>query len=85
MTSTTLKQFINCRILRDGKIITEDLWVRGGKIINPEKIFFDEQIRADERIDCKNFIISPGFIDLQINGEFKICFRLLTLNPFEFT
>lgn len=66
---STLKQFINCRILRCGKLIKEDLWVRNGKIINPEKVFFDEKIQAAEQIDCKNAIISPGFIDLQINGK----------------
>lgn len=68
-SSSKLLQFFNCRILRNSAIIPEDLWVRNGKIINPEKIFFDEQNQADERIDCKNAIISPGFIDLQINGE----------------
>lgn len=68
-SSSKLLQFFNCRILRNSAIIPEDLWVRNGKIINPEKIFFDEQNQANERIDCKNAIISPGFIDLQINGE----------------
>lgn len=72
MTSASSKliQFVNCRILRDHKIIKEDLWVRNGKIVNPEKVFFDEKIQSEEKIDCKNAIIAPGFIDLQINGEF---------------
>ncbi|KAI4463780.1 n-acetylglucosamine-6-phosphate deacetylase [Holotrichia oblita] len=65
-----LKQFTNCRILRDHKIQKEDLWIRNGKIINPEKIFFDEKTIADIQIDCKNAIIAPGFIELQINGGF---------------
>lgn len=63
-----LKQFHNCRILRDGKILNEDLWVRDGKIVNPEKIFYDEKIMSDIRIDCNGALISPGYIDLQING-----------------
>ncbi len=41
-----LIKFKNCRILRDHQIIREDLWVRDGKIINPEKIFFDEKQKA---------------------------------------
>lgn len=65
-----LTQFTNCRILRDHKIHREDFWVRNGKIINPEKIFFDEKSKADTQIDCNGFIIAPGFIDLQINGGF---------------
>lgn len=56
----------------------EDLWVREGKILDPEKLFFDEKGFADQRIDCKNKIIAPGFIDVQINGKtlttpFSVC------------
>ena len=72
-----LKQFINCRILRDHKIFREDLWVRGGKVVNPEKIFFDEKVSADEKIDCEGAILAPGFIDLQINGKFKLSSHLV--------
>lgn len=38
-----LIKFKNCRILRNHKIFREDLWVRSGKIIDPEKVFFDEK------------------------------------------
>ena len=38
------------------------------KIINPEPIFFDERTSADVRFDCGGALISPGFIDVQING-----------------
>nr|XP_012223871.1 PREDICTED: putative N-acetylglucosamine-6-phosphate deacetylase isoform X1 [Linepithema humile] len=69
-----LKQFCNCKILRDGRIRTEDLWVRDGKIVNPEKIFYDEKVKPDVMIDCGTALISPGFIDLQINGGFGIDF-----------
>ena len=46
----------------------EDLWVRQGKILNPEKVFFDEKIPADVQVDCCGKILAPGFIDVQING-----------------
>ncbi|XP_017880269.2 N-acetylglucosamine-6-phosphate deacetylase-like, partial [Ceratina calcarata] len=69
-----LKQFYNCCILRDGQILEEDLWVRNGKIVNPEKIFYDEKIQPDIRINCSGALISPGYIDLQINGGFGIDF-----------
>ncbi|XP_046747685.1 N-acetylglucosamine-6-phosphate deacetylase [Diprion similis] len=69
-----LKQFYNCDILRDGQIVREDLWVRNGKFVNPEKIFYDEKIMPDVRIDCGNALISPGYIDLQINGGFGVDF-----------
>ncbi|XP_076249833.1 N-acetylglucosamine-6-phosphate deacetylase [Calliopsis andreniformis] len=69
-----LKQFYNCQILRDHKILIEDLWVRNGKIVDPEKIFYDEKIKPDIKIDCNGALISPGYIDLQINGGFGIDF-----------
>lgn len=67
-------QFINCRILRNHKICREDLWVRNGVFINPEKVFFDEKIQADRKVDCNGSIISAGFIELQINGGSGIDF-----------
>ncbi|XP_043529457.1 N-acetylglucosamine-6-phosphate deacetylase [Frieseomelitta varia] len=69
-----LKQFYNCWVLRNGKILNEDLWVRDGKIVDPEKIFYDEKIKPHVRIDCNGALISPGYIDLQINGGFGIDF-----------
>ncbi|XP_073252993.1 N-acetylglucosamine-6-phosphate deacetylase-like [Porites lutea] len=69
-----LYQFRNCRLLRDSEIITDDLWVRDGKIIDPRIIFWEEQIKADVQIDCNNVIICPGFIDVQINGGFGVDF-----------
>lgn len=45
--------------------------MREGKILNPEKLFFDEKGSADVQLDCKGSIIAPGFIDVQINGKAK--------------
>uniref|UniRef100_A0A8C6ZVQ0 N-acetylglucosamine-6-phosphate deacetylase n=1 Tax=Nothoprocta perdicaria TaxID=30464 RepID=A0A8C6ZVQ0_NOTPE len=71
-------QFTNCRILRNHELQREDLWVREGKILNPEKLFFDEKASADIQLDCKDSIIAPGFIDVQINGGFGVDFSLAT-------
>lgn len=46
----------------------EDLWVRAGRILDPEELFFEERRVADERRDCAGRILAPGFIDVQING-----------------
>ncbi|EFX87360.1 hypothetical protein DAPPUDRAFT_307072 [Daphnia pulex] len=67
-------QFHNCFILRDGKIIKEDLWTCDGKIVNPEPIFFDQKDYADIKIDCEGLTIAPGFIDVQVNGGFGVDF-----------
>lgn len=63
-------RFHNCKLLRNHQLIHNDyLYVRDGKIINGEKLFFEERIPPDEHIDCENAIICPGFIEIQINGK----------------
>uniref|UniRef100_F7FPP9 N-acetylglucosamine-6-phosphate deacetylase n=1 Tax=Ornithorhynchus anatinus TaxID=9258 RepID=F7FPP9_ORNAN len=69
-------QFTNCRILRDHALLREDLWVRDGRILDPEKLFFEEKASADRRLDCEGGILAPGFIDVQINGGFGVDFSL---------
>lgn len=49
-------------------VCREDLWVRGGRILDPERLFFEERLVADEQRDCGGCILAPGFIDVQING-----------------
>ncbi|XP_075420535.1 N-acetylglucosamine-6-phosphate deacetylase isoform X1 [Tenrec ecaudatus] len=71
-------RFTNCRLLRAGRLLREDLWVREGRILDPEKLFFDERRLADERRDCGGCILAPGFIDVQINGGFGVDFSLAT-------
>uniref|UniRef100_A0A9L0SFU9 N-acetylglucosamine-6-phosphate deacetylase n=1 Tax=Equus caballus TaxID=9796 RepID=A0A9L0SFU9_HORSE len=67
-------QFTNCRILRGRALLREDLWVREGRILDPEKLFFEERRVADEQRDCGGCILAPGFIDVQINGGFGVDF-----------
>lgn len=74
VSDAPITQFINCRILREHKLQREDLWVREGKILDPEKLFFDEQGYADTRVDCGGSIVAPGFIDTQINGCYGVDF-----------
>ncbi|XP_030264604.1 N-acetylglucosamine-6-phosphate deacetylase [Sparus aurata] len=74
VSDAPITQFINCRILREHQLQRDDLWVREGKILDPEKLFFDEQGYADKRVDCEGSIIAPGFIDVQINGGYGIDF-----------
>jgi len=49
----------------------EPFWIQ-------KKIYFDEKVVADEVIDCKNSIIAPGFIDMQINGGFGVDFSRIS-------
>jgi len=63
-------QFKNCRILRNHELVREDFWVEDGIIIDPEKLFFTRKQLPSFQVDCKDAIIAPGFIDVQINGGF---------------
>lgn len=74
VSDASITQFVNCRILRNHQLQKEDLWVREGRILDPEKLFFDEKGFADERVDCEGSIVAPGFIDAQINGGFGVDF-----------
>lgn len=48
--------------------VSEDLWVENGEILNPERVFFDGRRAAGAQIDCGGAIVSPGFVDIQVNG-----------------
>ncbi|CAG02276.1 unnamed protein product, partial [Tetraodon nigroviridis] len=74
VSDAPITQFTNGRILRDHRLQREDLWVREGRILDPEKLFFDEQGYADKHVDCEGSIVAPGFIDVQINGGYGIDF-----------
>ncbi|KAM3598624.1 uncharacterized protein V6R79_020556 [Siganus canaliculatus] len=74
VSDAPITQFINCRILREHRLQREDLWVREGRILDPEKLFFDEQGYADKHVDCGGGIMAPGFIDVQINGGYGVDF-----------
>lgn len=80
----TLK-FENVRVLRDSRLIKTSLWVQDGKIIDPERRFWNarssELFLPDEIIDGDNCIIAPGFIDVQINGAFGIDFSDPSITP----
>lgn len=72
-------KYFNCNILKDGKILTQDLWVVDGQIANPEIVFYDKKKIPDVEIDCLGSLITPGFIDLQINGQYKVKYFIINL------
>jgi len=64
-----ITKFWNCLVLKDHDLVDEELWISGGKIINPEHLFYNEKILPDRVVDCGGAIASPGFIDIQLNGN----------------
>ncbi|XP_077286839.1 N-acetylglucosamine-6-phosphate deacetylase [Arctopsyche grandis] len=73
-----LRRLTNCHILRDHKLIREDLWVRGGLVVDPEVVFYVEKNQAVHTVDCNGAMIAPGFIELQLNGGWGIDFSYNT-------
>ena len=64
-------RYKNAKVVKPGKPlpVLDELWVQRGKIIDPQKYFYDIAKRADEEVDCKGLILAPGYIDIQCNGE----------------
>lgn len=73
-----LFQFTNCKIFFGNQleIIKKDLFVLNGKIVSTENINYN--LKVDVIVDCSNYILSPGFIDIQVNG--KIFFIIIKKN-----
>ena len=80
-------QFTNARVFLRGRVRHEDLWVRDGRVIDPRPRFWEAQSRnefsAELIVDCGGAILSPGFLDIQINGGFGVDFSNAALRADE--
>jgi len=74
-----ITKFTNCRLLRGDALVEEDLWISStsGKIVRSQAAFFDDYAVPDETVDLGGRIVSPGFIDCQLNGAFGFNFSTL--------
>jgi N-acetylglucosamine-6-phosphate deacetylase len=77
-TRTSITKFTKCRLVRDGKLVQEDLWIssRNGKILNGQEVFYNHREAPDQVIDLGGRILSSGFIDVQVNGAFGFDFSV---------
>ena len=76
-----MTRFTNCRVVRGGELVEEDLWVQEGVVVDPKKMFWAAESAADfvdggaiVDVDCGGAVVAPGFIDVQINGAFGVDF-----------
>ncbi|KAK5661955.1 hypothetical protein OQA88_10065 [Cercophora sp. LCS_1] len=76
LADNRITKLTNCRILRDASLVWEDLWISSttGTIINPQTAFYDDLILPSTTVDLGGRIVSPGFIDCQLNGAFGFNF-----------
>ncbi|KAK6064146.1 N-acetylglucosamine-6-phosphate deacetylase [Seiridium cupressi] len=74
-----ITKFTNCRILRGDQLVLEDLWVNSvtGKIIRSQAAFYDDLNLPDKTINLGGRILSPGFIECQLNGAYGFNFSSL--------
>ncbi|KAJ6593465.1 carbohydrate esterase family 9 protein [Mycena capillaripes] len=71
--------FTNCLLPQeDGGLIEKDLWIdeRRGVILDSQLTFFERRERPDRIIDLGGNILSPGLIDIQINGAYGFDFSV---------
>jgi len=68
--SVKITKLTNGHLLRDGQLTPGDLWISSetGRIISPQSAFYGSGRTPDAVIDLKGKIVSPGFIELQLNG-----------------
>jgi len=72
-------KFTNGRVLRGDALVSEDVWFSplSGKIVRSQLAFFDDHLLPSVVIDLRGRIVSPGFIDCQLNGAFGFNFSTL--------
>lgn len=73
---TRITKFTNCFLVKNGTLAYEDLWVSSGsgKIIRSQEAFYNSHLVPDIVVDLGGRIISPGLIDVQLNGAFGVNF-----------
>ncbi|KPI42844.1 putative N-acetylglucosamine-6-phosphate deacetylase [Cyphellophora attinorum] len=65
-----ITKFVNGYLLRNGRLETGDLWISSetGRILNSQSTFYASHIKPDVTIDLGGKLLSPGLIDVQLNG-----------------
>lgn len=71
-----ITKFTNCRLVRGNSLVEEDVWVSSttGKILETQAAFYDDGVLPDQTINLGRRILSPGLIDVQLNGAFGLNF-----------
>ncbi len=77
-SSPRITKFTNGILLRDNDLVGGDLLVdsHSGKIVRPQSAFYESHLTPDETVDLNGKIISPGFIDVQLNGCYRFDFSV---------
>lgn len=74
-----ITKFTNCRLAKGSALVKEDLWVSSatGRIVETQAAFYDDGVLPDQTVDLGGRIVSPGLLDVQLNGAFGLNFSTL--------
>jgi len=74
-----ITKFTNCLLVKGNELIKEDLWISSvtGKILNGQQLLYGHRTAPDNIVDLKGRILSPGFIDVQLNGAYGFDFSVI--------
>lgn len=77
--SSGVTKFTNCLQFKGNDLVKEDLWVSSisGKILNGQELLFEHRIAPDQIVDLGGRILSPGFLDTQLNGAYGFDFSVI--------
>jgi N-acetylglucosamine-6-phosphate deacetylase len=78
-----ITKFTNCRLLKGQQLVHEDLWISSqtGKVLNGQDVFYQHRTSPDQVIDLGGRILSPGLIDVQLNGAYGFNFSIEADSP----
>jgi N-acetylglucosamine-6-phosphate deacetylase len=76
---TGITKFTNCLLVKGNSLIKEDLWISSvsGKILNGQQLLYGHRTAPDNIVDLGGRILSPGFIDVQLNGAYGFDFSVI--------
>ncbi|KAF1999993.1 carbohydrate esterase family 9 protein [Amniculicola lignicola CBS 123094] len=77
--SNGVTKFTNCVLVKGNDLVKEDLWISSvtGKILNGQDLLYGQRIAPDNIIDLGGRILSPGLIDVQLNGAYGFDFSVI--------
>lgn len=77
--STGVIKFTNCLLVKGNELVQEDLWISSvsGKILNGQEILYGHRTAPDNIVDLGGRILSPGLIDVQLNGAYGFDFSVI--------
>lgn len=72
-------KFTNCLLVKGNALVNQDLWIssKSGKVLNGQEILYEYRTAPEQIVDLSGRILSPGFIDTQLNGAYGFDFSVL--------